>query len=68
MSKRKTSRYSISVSGGTYDRLRITMPQGGVSGLVDDILTEALDDPAILARLVNKCRYEEGVPCARSRR
>lgn len=68
MPKRKTNRYSISVSGGTYDRLRITMPHGGVSGLVDDILTEALDDPAILGRLVNKCRYEEGVPCTRSKR
>lgn len=69
MPKRKTPRYSISVSGGTYDRLRDTKPPDGVSGLVDDILTEALDDPAILARLVHKCRYdEEGVPCARSRR
>jgi hypothetical protein len=32
-----------------------------VTGFVDDILTTALDDPAILARLVNKCRYEEHV-------
>jgi hypothetical protein len=66
--RRKANRYSISVSGGTYDRLRGTVPYGGVSGFVDDILMAALDDPAILARLVGKCRYEEGTPCMRSKR
>jgi len=54
-------RYSISVAGPTYKRLRSAVPRGGVTGFVDDILTTALDDPAILARLVNKCRYEEHV-------
>jgi hypothetical protein len=57
---RKTSpRYSISVSGTTYDRLRAAAPRGRVASLVDEIVESALDDPETLARLVARCRPEE---------
>lgn len=60
MSKRaKPNRYSISVSGKTYDLLRAKVPYGGVACFVDDLVTSALEDPAIMARLVDKCRYDE---------
>jgi len=47
-------RYSISVSSRTYDRLR-TAVTGSLAAFVDDIVTTALNDPAILARVVAKC-------------
>ena len=47
-------RYSISVSSRTYDRLR-TAVGGSLAKFVDNIVTTALDDPAILARVVAKC-------------
>jgi hypothetical protein len=55
MPERKTQRYSISVSARTYDRLR-TKVNGSLAGFVDGVMETALDDPAILARLVAKCR------------
>ena len=55
MIQKKTQRYSISVSSRTYDRLR-TVVAGSLASFVDDIVTTALDDPAILARVVAKCR------------
>lgn len=62
MSRTKTDRYSISVSGRTYDRLRSVVPHGGVARFVDDIVTSALNDPAILARLVDRCLRDDGAP------
>lgn len=60
--KKTTSRkvrHSISVSGKIYDRLRAAVPHGGVSGFVDSIILSGLDDPTILARLIDKCRRAE---------
>jgi hypothetical protein len=52
---KKKQRYSISVSGGTYDRMR-TMVTGSLAKFVDNIVTTALDDPTILARVVAGCQ------------
>lgn len=57
--KKKTSRYAISVSGRTYDRMRAVAP-GSLAEFVDDIVTSALDDPAILARVMAKCHPRKG--------
>ena len=54
MTEKKMQRYSISVSSRTYDRLR-TVVGGSLASFVDNIVTTALDDPAILARVVAKC-------------
>ena len=54
MTEKKMQRYSISVSSRTYDRLR-TAVTGSLAAFVDDIVTTALNDPAILARVVAKC-------------
>jgi hypothetical protein len=54
MTEKKTPRYSISVSARTYDLLRAEV-DGSLAGFVDDIMTSALDDPAILARVMAKC-------------
>lgn len=55
MTEKKMQRYSISVSSRTYDRLRTVVP-GSLATFVDDIVTTALNDPAILARVVARCR------------
>lgn len=54
--KRGPLRYSISVSSKTYDRLLATVTSGSLARFVDEIVTSALDDPAILVRVVGKCR------------
>lgn len=59
MPKTKGNRYSISVSGKTYDRLRAAVPHGGVASFVDELVMNVLDDPAALARLVAQCRQDE---------
>ncbi len=65
---KRSNRYSISVSGSTYDRLRAATPRGTVTWIVEDLVLSALDDPEIRARVVDKCRFEEGAPmCPRSR-
>jgi hypothetical protein len=58
MPKTKGNRYSISVSGKTYDRLRAAVPRGGVASFVDEIVMNVLDDPAALGRLVAQCRNQ----------
>jgi len=50
-------RYSISVSGDVYDRVR-TAVQGSLSAFVDEIVLKALNDPATLARLVPRCQQK----------
>jgi len=60
MPKTKANRYSISVSGRTYDRLRVVVPRGRVARFVDDLVTSALDDPKITNRLVDKCLADKG--------
>jgi hypothetical protein len=57
--KKKTQRYAISVSARTYDRLRSTV-RGSLAGFVDEIVTSALADPAILARLLARCHRKDG--------
>lgn len=61
MTANKIQRYSISVSSRTYDRLRAAV-DGSVAAFVEDIVTGALDDPTILARVMGKCppRKEAG--------
>ncbi len=59
MPKTKKTRYSISVMGETYDRLRAVVPRGSMASFVDEIVESALDDPEILARLISRCRSEE---------
>lgn len=56
VTEKKMPRYSISVSGEIYDRLRSVVVQGSVAAFVDDIVLGALDDPAITARLVAQCQ------------
>ena len=58
MAAKRSPRYSISVSGTTYDRLRGAVPQGGIAGFVEGILSSALSDPIIAARLLEKCGDE----------
>ena len=58
--KPKPNRYSISVSGKTYDRLCAKVPRGGVACFVDDLVASALDDPAIMSRLVDQCLRDDG--------
>lgn len=58
ITKPKTTRYSISVTGKTYDRLRSVVPSGEMARVVDEIVESALDDPEILARIVARCRGE----------
>lgn len=53
----KLPRYSISISGKTYDRLRGAVTES-VATFVDDILTTALDDSTISARLLAACRQD----------
>ena len=53
--KAKIKRYSISVCGETYERLRSTVSSTSLQKFVDGILTTALDDPAILERVLGKC-------------
>lgn len=68
--KRSKNRYSISVSGATYDRLRSVTPRGRLAGFVDGVVASALDDPKILERLTDSCQYEQDPPpplCPRSR-
>ncbi len=55
----KGNRYSISVSGRTYERMRSAIPRGSIASFVDEIVTTALDDPETMARLVERCWYEE---------
>jgi hypothetical protein len=57
--KNRSKRYSISVTGRTYDRLRLTVASASLQKFVDGLITSALDDPAILARVVGKCRSGE---------
>lgn len=52
--KRYAKRYSVSVSGGTYDRLR-TAVDGSLAAFVDDIVLAALDNSTIRSRVIAKC-------------
>lgn len=58
MSHKKKQRYSISVSSRTYDRLRLAVNDRSLAGFVEDILDAALDDPTILARLLDRCHSQ----------
>ena len=57
---KKMQRYSISVSSRTYERLRAKV-SGSLAGFVDNIIASTLDDPAVLARVVAKCRQRKAV-------
>jgi hypothetical protein len=48
-------RYSISVTGHTYDRLRSSVGAASVAKFVDGILTSAIADPTIRNRVLEKC-------------
>ena len=52
----RPKRYSISVTGAVYERLRSTVTSASLQKFVDKILESALDDPATLARIADKCR------------
>jgi hypothetical protein len=56
---KKLNRYSISVTGQTYDRLRATVKSASLQKFVNGILVSALDDPTIAARVTEKCRSRE---------
>jgi hypothetical protein len=56
--KKKLNRYSISVSGKTYERLREHVTSGSVASFVDEVVTMALDDPAISSRIVAQSQQE----------
>lgn len=61
---KKMNRYSISVSGTTYDRLRGAV-DGSMASFVDGIVLGALNDPAILSRLLARCHQK---PAKKERR
>lgn len=50
------NRPSISVSGKTYARLREARPSGSVASLIEGLIVEALDDPAIASRVLAASR------------
>ena len=54
--KKKQKRYSISLSGKTYDRLRGTVTSPSLQKFVDAIMASALDDPTAMKHLVEKCQ------------
>lgn len=55
-----TKRFSISVSGATYGRLRSAVNDTSLQKFVDGIVTTALGDPTILARVVAKAKPSGG--------
>jgi hypothetical protein len=55
---KKSKSCAISVSGQTYDRLRDVVAFSSLQKFVDGIVGTALDDPATLRRLVEKCRAD----------
>jgi hypothetical protein len=55
-SKSRPKRYSISVTGETYARLRATVAEStSIQKFVDDLITSALDDALVAARVVGQC-------------
>jgi hypothetical protein len=56
----RSVRRSISVSGAIYDRLRASVIGESLAAFVDDVVTSALDDPVIAARIAARCRRETG--------
>ena len=50
-SNRRSKRPSISLSGKTYERLRLACPCGSLAAHVENMIVSALDDPKILDRL-----------------
>jgi hypothetical protein len=49
-------RYSISVTGATYERLReLPESEASMQRFVDALITSAIDDPLIRARVLAKC-------------
>ena len=55
MSEKRLQRYSISVSSKTYERMRAATEGESLARFVDDIMLSALDDPAILSRVLAMC-------------
>lgn len=55
----RPKRYSISVTGATYDRIR-DLPEASASmqRFVDDLITTAIDDPLVRVRVLAKCHPE----------
>jgi hypothetical protein len=51
----KPKRYSISVTGAIYDRLRETVTDESVASFVEDAIATALDDPKTAARIAATC-------------
>jgi hypothetical protein len=49
-------RYSISVTGRTYARLREFVASGSLPKFIDGLVVPVLDDPAVAARVLAKCR------------
>lgn len=60
LKKKPPRRYSISVTGNTYERLRTQVTAGSVASFVDEIVEMALDDSTISNRIVDACRQVEG--------
>jgi hypothetical protein len=54
-----TKRYSVSVSGATYARLRSAVSGKSLQRFLDDLVMSALGDPMISARVVGKCKAAE---------
>jgi hypothetical protein len=56
----RPKRYSISVSGPTYARLRASMKEpASLPKFVNGIIVSALDDSTIRERVLAKCLAEE---------
>jgi hypothetical protein len=55
MSNKRKQRYSVSVSADVYDRAQQVV-NGSLARFVDTIVETALNDPAVLSRLVSRCR------------
>jgi len=58
--KLRPKRYSISVIGPIYDRLReLSEESTSLQKFVDGLIVSALDDPTIRDRVLGKCFQEE---------
>lgn len=58
--KKKPRRYSISVTGRFYDRLRTQVTSESVASFVDDVIADTLEDPMLSAQVVDACLAAEG--------
>lgn len=58
--KKKPRRYSISVTGRFYEKLRAHVTDESVASFVDDVIASTLEDPTLSAQVLDACLVAEG--------